>query len=100
MREAAFNKPYSTFRHAALLGGLPPSDGTRRSCDSCKRVQHLEAKARKEGTHLGLLEESNEEGPVQRVVIVHACVGCCGVEVGVPRHLQSCRHHKPNMHIT
>ena len=46
---------------------------------------------RKKCMHLSLLEESNEEGSVQRVVVVHACVGCCRVEVRVPRHLQSCK---------
>ena len=59
----------------------------------------LGAKVRKERPHLSLFEESNEEGPVQRVIVVHAGVGCCRVEVGMPRHFQSCKHRKPNMQM-
>ena len=48
--------------------------------------------------HLSLLEEGNEERSVQRKPIVHACVGCRRVEVGVPRHLQSCTHLEEGSH--
>jgi len=48
---------------------------------------------------LCLLEQGNEQGAVQWVLIVHACVSCSRVEVGMPRHLQSCRHNMDVSHV-
>ena len=45
-------------------------------------------------SHLCLLEEGNEERPIEGVLIAHTSVGCCRVEVWVPRHLQSCNHQR------
>ena len=43
---------------------------------------------------LHLLEEGVEQGMVEAVLIVHTGVGGDRVEVGVPRHLQSCRKNR------
>ena len=49
------------------------------------------------GACLCLLEQGNKQWTIQWVVIVHVGVSCSRVEVGMPRHLQSCRH---SMHVS
>lgn len=72
----------------------------KRSTTLCKCGTNTFATVRKSITAcLCLLEQGNEQGTIQWVLIVHARVSCSRVEVGMPRHLQSCRHvmHLPQV---
>ena len=72
------------------LGKLPA-----RSCCAALGISTLQLSSRiKLPSHLCLLEEGNEERSIEGVLIAHTSVGCCRVEVWVPRHLQSCNRQR------